>query len=551
MMSGTYQRREMLQLAGATALGSLMGGIPATLTAETKPAGKTKGCVVGQPEAARAGEDVLAAGGNAVDAVAAAALVAGVVAVPMCGIGGYGGHMVIALPGGKKVTAIDFNSTAPAAARADMFPLDKNGAVKGQINTYGWLAAGVPGTLAGIQLALDRYGTQSFRKLVQPAIRYAREGFEVSKAFAGATRTARARFLKDPGSARLLLRKGQLLKAGSTFRNPDLAKMLENLAQRNSVDSFYRGDIARQIAAAFKKHGGLVTAADLAAYRAREVAPLELTWRGYSIRTAPLTAGGATILEALMVLRALGWDKWKEKEFNTDHARLETLRLVWHDRLKHLGDPQKVKVPLKHLLSEEHARDLAARVEKAVKQKKPATAATDGRKANGTIHLSAVDAKGMMVALTLTHGGAFGSQVTVDGLGLILGHGMIRFDPEPGRPNSVGPGKRPLHNMCPTIVLRDGHPILALGGRGGRRIPNAVFDVVLHFVGRDFGLEEAVKAPRMHTEGGMDLTLEGKWPAAELGFFKTMGYRVKKGASAYVSAVAFDPKDGKCRSSAR
>src|SRR5262249_55688665 len=156
--------------------------------------------------------------------------------------------------------------------------LDKKGAVKGQVNTYGWLAAGVPGTLAGIQLALDRYGTQSFRKLVQPAIRYAREGFEVSNAFAGGTRTARARFLKDPGSARLLLRKGQPLKAGTTFRNPDLAKMLETLARRNSVDSFYRGDIARQIAAAFKKHGGLVTAADLAAYQAREVAPLELTW---------------------------------------------------------------------------------------------------------------------------------------------------------------------------------------------------------------------------------------------------------------------------------
>jgi gamma-glutamyltranspeptidase/glutathione hydrolase len=540
----------VLQWAGTVLLGGLVEGTSASASA-LKPTAAKKGCVVGHPEAARVGEQVLAAGGNAVDAIAAAALTAGVVAVPMCGIGGYGGHLVIALPGGKKVTAIDFNSTAPAAARPAMFPLDSKGAVKGQVNTYGWLAAGVPGTLAGIQLALDRYGTLPFRKVVQPAIGFARDGFAVDRAFARATRTARSRLQKDPGSARLLLTKGEPLNAGSTFRNPDLARLLETLAKRNSVDSFYRGDIGRQIAAAFQKHGGLVTAADLAAYQAREVVPLELTWRGYSIRTAPLTAGGATILQALRILQALGWDQWKAADPRSTHARLEALRLAWDDRLKWFGDPQKVTVPLQRLFSKGHIKELADRVDKALEQKKPVAATDDGRKAGGTIHLSAVDGKGMMAALTLTHGGAFGAQVTVDGLGLILGHGMSRFDPRPGRPNSPGPGKRPLHNMCPTIVLHGGQPILALGARGGRRIPNAVFDVLVPFVGRDQSLAEAVKALRMHTEGGMDLTLEAAWPAADVEFFKKMGYRIKKGPSAYVSAVAFDPKTGECQSGSR
>jgi gamma-glutamyltranspeptidase/glutathione hydrolase len=550
-MNEHYHRRQVLRFAGTAALGTLMGDQGNAPAADRKAAAKPRGRVIGQPEAARVGMQVLADGGNAVDAIAAAALVAGVVAVPLCGIGGYGGHLVIALPGGKKVTAIDFNSAAPAAARKDMFPLDARGKVKGQLDTHGWLAAGVPGTLAGIQLALDRYGTRGLAKLVQPAIRFARDGFEVTKALARATQNARPRLLKDPGSARLLLSKGQPLKEGSTFRNPDLAKMLQTLADRKSADSFYRGDIGRQIAAAFKKHGGLVTAADLAVYQAREVTPLELSWRGYSVRTAPLTAGGATILQALLILQALGWDKWRPHEAKTTHARLEALRLAWHDRLKWFGDPQKVKVPLKRLLSPEYARTLAARVQKAVNRKKPVGTATDGRAADGTIHLSAVDAKGMMAALTLTHGGSFGAQITVDGLGLLLGHGMSRFDPHPDHPNAPGPGKRPLHNMCPTVVLRGGHPVLALGGRGGRRIPNAVFDVLLGVIGRDLTLEEAVKVPRMRTEGGLDLTLEAKWPAADNEFFKKLGYRVKRGPSAFVTAVSFDPKTGACRAAAR
>jgi gamma-glutamyltranspeptidase/glutathione hydrolase len=547
-MDGMWDRREVLRMAS----GALVGGVLAVSgQADEPPPEKGKGRVVGQPQAAKIGEEVLAAGGNAVDAAVAAALTAGVVAVHACGIGGYGGHMVIALAGGKKVTAIDFNSTAPAATREDLFPLTEKGEVKDNVNLHGWLAAGVPGTLAGMQLALDRYGTLPFRKVVQPAIRYARDGFEVIAGFASATKAARAQLLKDAGSARLLLNKGEPLQKGESFRNPDLADLLTALAEQSSVEAFYRGDLAKRIAAAFRKNGGLVTEEDLAAYRAREIEPLELSWRGHSIHTAPLTAGGATVVEALMILKELGWEKRPPDDPRTTHAQLETLRLAWDDRLRYFGDPDKVDLPLKRLLSEEHGRELAAKVEKAITEKKPAPTESDGRAAGGTIHLSASDSQGNLVALTLTHGEAFGAQVTVDGLGLILGHGMSRFDPRPGKPNSPGPGKRPLNNMCPTVVLRDGVPVLALGATGGRRIPNTVFNVLSHIVGRGRSLEEAVAALRMQTIGDRAVTLEAKWPEAELEYLRNIGYTLKTGPGATVQALRYDPRTGESHTISR
>ena len=351
----------------------------------------------------KAGHAVLAAGGNAVDAVVAAALVAGVVAVPSTGIGGYGGHLVVARPGGK-VTAIDFNSTAPAAAKPDMFPADEKGAVKGNVNTHGWLAAGVPGVLAGLQLALDKFGTKKLPELVRPAIRHARDGFAVSKSLAASIKTARGRFARDPGSGKLFLCNGEPLKDGERFRNPDLADMLQGLADRGRVDDFYQGKIADRIAAAFRKHGGLVTAKDLADYRAVEVAPLSLEWQGYTVHTPPPTAGGLTVLQALATLKALGWSEWDPTDPATVQARVEALRIAWADRLRLLGDPSHTGVPVGKLLSERYAKEGADRVRSAVQAGKPVAGNSDGRPSGGTIHMNAIDASGMAVALTFTHG---------------------------------------------------------------------------------------------------------------------------------------------------
>ncbi len=325
--------------------------------------------------------------------------------------------------------------------------------------------------------------------------------------------------------------------------------MFEELGQANSVEPFYRGRIAQRIAEAFARNGGRVTAGDLAAYRAREVEPLTMSWRGCSIRTATLTAGGLTVLQALTTLRALDWQDRDPAEPSTTHLRVEALRVAWDDRLQLLGD--RPDVPVRRLLSEEYARETARRVEKAVRAGQRLPTTNNGPLWGGTIHLSVVDAAGMMVALTLTHGESFGAKIAVDGLGLILGHGMSRFDPRPEHPNAPGPGKRPLHNMCPTIILKDDRPLMALGAHGGRRIPNAVFDVVTAAVARQQPLREAIAAPRLHTEGGLPMLMERTWPEAHVAYMRRIGYQVQLAGSAFVSAVTRDSRTGELGKASR
>ena len=272
--------------------------------------------------------------------------------------------------------------------------------------------------------------------------------------------------------------------------------------------------------------------------------PLAVEFQGHTVYTPPPTAGGLTTLQALATLQALDWAKWDEKDPAMLLAEIEALRIAWNDRLRYLGDPKQVEVPIDRLLSDEYARASAARVRNALKNNKPTEGKSDGRPSGGTIHLSAIDAKGLTVAVTLTHGSYFGAQVTVDGLGLLLGHGMSRFDPRPGRANSPAPGKRPLDNMCPTVVLRNGKPILVLGAIGGRRIVNALYEVLASRLGQSKSLVEAVKSPRFHNEGDLSVTLEPTWPAAAKERLAAGGYEVKTGPHAVVSALERNPDTG-------
>ena len=248
-----YSRRDLLRLTSGAIVGAALR--PATVV-NGGQRGSGQGFVIGQPEAARVGQDVLEAGGNAVDAAVAAGLAAAVAAIAACGIGGYGGHMVIAQ--GGKVTAIDFDTAAPGAARPDMFPVDENGGVRGLRNRRGWLAAGVPGTLAGLQAGGGSLRDAAVQHAAATRIRLARDGFPLREGQVNTIRSARVHLLEDPAAARLLLKDGEPPPAGSTFRNPDLAAVLEILANDGSVARFYEGSIARQIAAAFKKNGGIV-----------------------------------------------------------------------------------------------------------------------------------------------------------------------------------------------------------------------------------------------------------------------------------------------------
>jgi gamma-glutamyltranspeptidase/glutathione hydrolase len=539
-MTTRFNRRSFLAITAAA-----LSGLTArrNLGAASNETGH--GLVVGQREGAAAGMEVLAEGGNAVDAIVAAALVAGVVAVSKCGIGGYGGHMTIGLPSGT-LTSIDFNSEAPKAARPDMFPLDRNGHVKGNANMYGWLASGVPGTLAGLQMALDKYGSKPLARLVRPAIRYARDGFPVDSTLKFWLTPSEGNLRRDSASARLFFRNGKPLAKGDKFRNPDLADLLERLAEKGSVEDFYRGEIGRQIAAAFKKNGGIVTADDMASYRPIETPPLAIDWRGHTIATAPLTAGGLTVLQAIATLKALDWAEMPKGAPSRTQAWLEALRIAWGDRLQYFGDPRFVDVPIQRLLSEKYAQECANKIRGAVANKRPVQVKTSGSTASGTVNLSAIDSRGLAVAMTLTHGDAFGAQVTVDGLGLVLGHGMSRFEPAPGKLNSIAAGKRPLDNMCPSIVLKDGKPTVAIGAVGGRRIPNAVFEVLLNVIGEGKSLPAAATEPRLHTEGGLDVFAEPGRPIAEIDYLKQIGYQVKSPMPSFISAVQIvDSKNGR------
>ncbi|MGI8966460.1 MAG: gamma-glutamyltransferase family protein [Limisphaerales bacterium] len=513
-MKKVFPRRQMLKKAGkAVVLSALAPHF--SFAKENKISSTSFGAVASEPEPVIVGQKILRGGGNAVDATVGAALAAGITMPSKCGMGSYGGAMIIAQANGK-VTCIDCNSKAPVAARPDMYPLDAKGNVIGRVNFHGWQAAGIPGTLAGLQMAIDRYGSKSLRELLQPAIALAKNPPRLDK-----------------------------------FVNfPALAKTLSTLADRNSVESFYRGDIAREIADTFKKNNGLVTTKDLAAYHAQEVAPYQVEWKGHTIYTAPLGATGLLILEALAILKALNWDKLRPSPAAT-HARLEALRLAWKDRAEFFGDPEFIKVPVQRLLSKEYATELAEKIQATIKQKKALSLELERIDQVGTLNISAVDPQGNMAVLTLTHGNSYGSQISVDSLGMVLGHGMARFEPRPGHPNSIAPGKRPVHNMAPSVIVRGGRPILAVGAAGGTKIPNALFDFFSDYVGRSSSMENALEARRMNCFGLPEVSFERGWPKEELDYLQKAGFKTKEGLGAYVSSVSFDWATGQAKGKSR
>lgn len=379
-------------------------------------------------------------------------------------------------------------------------------------------------------MTLQRYGTRSLRDVLSPAIQLCEDGTYVTPV-KGIDDTALSDSALDDVESKNPPREKR--------RNQRLLTLLKTLAAQNSTEAFYRGDIAATIAAAFQRHGGLVTKADLAAYRAHEVTPLTFTRNGATIHTAPVTATGLLLLQACATLKALAWQRLPAMQQH--HAKLEALRVAWADRLRSFGDPEHVRVPVTQLLSNDHAEASAAIIRTALREEKPVQLDVEPSLAGGTVNLSATDRAGNMIAITLTHGGSYGARVAVPELGIILGHGMSRFDPRPGRPNSPGPGKRPVNNMCPTIVTRNGTPVLALGAAGGTRIPNSVYEVPVNHVGLGVDFAHTMAAPRLDSTGTLKLGLDKYHSAETEAFFRKIGYTVSRGPSANVSAVAFDP----------
>ncbi|HEC8328783.1 TPA: gamma-glutamyltransferase [Providencia rettgeri] len=479
------------------------------LFAASEPAVEAKkGMVVSsQHLASQIGADILKSGGNAVDAAVAVGYAQAVVN-PCCGNIGGGGFMTIHLADGKDLF-INFRETAPAAASADMY-LDKDGKLIKDASLYGYLASGVPGTVKGLDYALEKYGTMSRQQVMEPAIKLAREGFTLTRADTDVLDTTTERFKQDPEVARIFLKPdGSAFQPGDLLVQTDLANTLEKIA-KNGPSAFYEGEIPKAVEEASKKNGGILTAKDFADFTITDTTPISCTYRGYQFISAPPpSSGGVTICQTLNILE--GYDL-KEMGFNSAeyiHTLTEAMRHAYMDRNTFLGDPEFVDNPTEKLLSKAYAEEL--RKEIKPNQATPSTQVQPGmgpHEKPETTHYSVVDEKGNAVSTTYTINGRFGSVVIPPGTGFFLNDEMDDFTTKVGEKNlyglvqgernSIAPGKRPLSSMSPTIVTKDGKVFLVLGSPGGSRIISITLQTALNIIDHGMPPQEAVNAPRIH-----------------------------------------------------
>ncbi len=499
-----------------------------------------QGAVVGQPETDTAGVNVLKKGGNAVDAAVTAALLASVLAPHANGIGGYGGMMVVYM--GGEVRCIDFNTVAPRAATPKMFEVTRSdgrfgSSVRDKANAVGYRAMSVPGVLAGLGLALETFGTLSLADALAPAIRACQNGFRVSAGFADRVAGSERNIRMFPETARLLLIDDAPPKSGDRAKNTYLGRMLEQVAKKG-VEEFYKGRIADRIVAHIQENGGILAKEDMEAYQARLVEPVHAACMGHDLYSAPLCSSGISLIQMCRIGEVAELDLWARDAARLAHGMTETIRAAWLDRYRHFGDPKVVDVPLDMVMSDVNIGATGREVADTIAEGKHGQCLLRPLYSGGTTHISVVDADRNMVSLTLTHGPSYGSFVTIPRMGLTMNAGMSRFDPGSGLPNSVGPGKVPMVNMCPTLVLKDRDPFLTIGASGGTRIPSSLFQVLTRRMVLDEDLPWAVSAPRVHSEGNEWVMMEEEFGEAAPDYLKTVGYTLRKGkAAANVRAI--------------
>ena len=473
------------------------------------PFGAEHGMVVSAHRlASDAGVDVLKHGGNAVDAAVAVAY-ALAVTFPEAGNIGGGGFMTIRLSDGRQ-TFIDFRETAPAAATATMFQ-DAAGNVVPGLSTRGYRAVAIPGTVAGLELARVRYGSRPRRVLMAPAIQLALKGFALDQGDADFLTQGADDFTKDAPSAAIFLNHGRRWQKGEVLVQADLGRTLQAIATVGPK-AFYAGLAARRIVAASHAHGGFLTLADFAGYKAVERTPLECDYRGYHIVAAPPpSSGGTVICETLNILSGYPLRDLGFHSAQGVHYTVEALRRAYHDRNVNLGDPAFVKADVGALISAAYAMQLRAGIaaDRASVSSSLGIPGV-GNEGHNTTHFSIVDAQGNAVSLTYTLNDWFGARVTAAGTGILLNDEMDDFSSKPGIPNmfglvegannAVAPGKRPLSSMSPTIVTKDGKLAMVIGTPGGSHIPTGVLQVMINVIDHGMSITEATDAPRIHAQ---------------------------------------------------
>jgi len=453
------------------------------------------------PLASLAGVEMLMRGGNAIDAAVATLFALSVVEPMMVSIFGAG-FFTIRLADGT-LTTIDDYALVPLAAREDMYvpiPGSLDNDVEGGLNDTGYLAVATPGSLLGWTTALERYGRLPLAVAVEPAIRYARHGFRVGPYLHGFIRLCEAELRRFPASAEVFLPGDAPAPVGSILRRPDYATTLERIGEEGAV-YLYDGPLGEAVARDMARNGGLITLEDLAGYRIYERAPVRGTYRSYEIVSmGPASSGGVHIVQMLNILEGFDLAAMGFGTSDTVHLLAETMKIAFADRARYLADPERLRVPIEWLTSKDYAAGRRAQIDMGRAQQYEAGVTPDGE-GICTTHCCAVDAEGNVVSATQTLNGAFGSKVTVPGTGMLLNNCMKLMDPTPGRTNSIAPGKRILSSMSPTIVLKEGKPLLAIGTPGGVRIFGAVLQAILNVIDFGMSVQEAVEAPRLFDRG--------------------------------------------------
>jgi gamma-glutamyltranspeptidase/glutathione hydrolase len=514
-----------------------------------------------------AGVEIMQAGGNAVDAAVATGFTLAVVH-PQAGNLGGGGFMLIRMAD-RTTHFVDFREKAPAAATAGMY-LDASGNVIPGASLLGYKSIAVPSSVAGLVYAQKKYGKLTLERDMAPAIKLARDGFALT--WEDAHDFADKDLAKFPESRRIFQRDGDYYKQGEIFRQPELAHTLEKIA--SDPDDFYHGAMARELAASIQKGGGLITAEDLANYEVKEREPVRGTYRGYQIISAPPpSSGGIALIEILNILEGYDLQKLGSRSAASIHLTVEAFRRAFYDRAEFLGDPDFSRIPVPQLIDKRYGEAWRESIEPlhaspSLELRRPAIfsqleryASTHpgkatGRESSQTTHYSIVDGEGNAVAVTTTLNDLFGSHVTAEGLGFLLNDEMDDFSSKPGVPNmfgliqgpanAIGPGKRPLSAMTPTIVLKDGKLFLVLGSPGGPRIITTVANILMGVVDYGMDIQTAVNAPRFHQQWLPDLVRVEQWFSPDtVHALETMGYKIEFGVN---DGSSWDPtwSDGEC-----
>ncbi len=487
--------------------------------------------------ASEVGVEILKQGGNAVDAAVATGFALAVI-YPAAGNIGGGGFMVIRLADGT-ATTIDYREKAPKAASATMYLDDDGKLVKGS-NHNGYRAIGVPGTVAGFTYVLKKYGTMSLKQVMDPAIKFAEQGFPVSYYLSNDLKALEKAFKKKSAGSKTFFKTDGYYEPGDILVQSELAATLKRIAE-NGRDGFYNGETAKRIASDMKTHGGLITKQDLAKYHAVEREPIESTYRGYQIVSMPPpSSGGVTLSIILNILE--GYDV-QDLGFNSAayiHTVTEAMRRAFRDRAHYLGDPDfNADMSITKLLSKKHAADLRKTIEPDHATKSRADDVNLAYESSQTTHFSVVDGQGNAVSNTFTIEQWYGAKIVADGLGFFYNNEMGDFNPWPGhtdstgligtKPNLVAAGKRMLSSMCPTILAKDGKVFMVTGSPGGRTIINTVLQSILNVVDFKMNAYEAVNAPRFHHQWLPDRIFMEKYGTTtdSVEKLKNMGYRVQ------------------------